>query len=72
MPPCLGRTTNHRSITFGYLLHLPVQGCQGRRGPHLCFMESLQFLQDMLKDHETLNKQRSQLKTLMKQEKKDQ
>jgi hypothetical protein len=43
----LGCVTNQRSIPFGFLLQLLVEGCQG---PFLCFLESLQFALGMLKD----------------------
>jgi len=36
-----GCTTNHRSIPFGYLLHLLVQGHQGL----LCFLRLFTFYQ---------------------------
>jgi len=54
-------TTNKRSIPFGYLLQLLVQGYQG---PFLYFLEFLQLLQEMLKGQEA-GDQESRLEKLM-------
>jgi hypothetical protein len=40
---CSGYTTNHRSIPYGYLLQLLVQGNQG---PVPCFLEHVQFVRN--------------------------
>jgi hypothetical protein len=50
----LGCTTNKRSIPFGYLLQLLVQGC---KWPLVCFVEFLWFLPGMLKDQETVEQE---------------
>jgi hypothetical protein len=49
-----GCTTNKRSIPFGCLLQLLVQG---HRGPFVYFLESCQFLLWMLKDQETVDQE---------------
>jgi hypothetical protein len=46
----LGCTSNQRSIPFGYLLHLLVQG---HKCPLVCFVEFLRFLPGMPKNQET-------------------
>jgi len=46
----LGCTTNQRSIPFGYLLQLLVQG---HKYSLVCFVEFLRFLPGMQKNQET-------------------